>query len=81
MDRPARAFCFSRAAKRRLVMRLSKWLAVPVVLLMALAVSCGGSSGGSSGSSGGAIKLGFSAWPGWFPWQVAKEAGIFVRDM
>jgi NitT/TauT family transport system substrate-binding protein len=23
------------------------------------------------------IKLGFSAWPGWFPWQVAKEKGIF----
>ena len=28
-------------------------------------------------SSGGTVKLGFSAWPGWFPWQVAKEKGIF----
>jgi NitT/TauT family transport system substrate-binding protein len=27
--------------------------------------------------SGEPIKLGFSAWPGWFPWQVAEEAGIF----
>lgn len=61
-------------------MRLSKWLAVPVVLLMAVVASCGGSSGGSSGGSGGGtIKLGFSAWPGWFPWQVAKEAGIFDK--
>lgn len=27
--------------------------------------------------SGETVKLGFSAWPGWFPWQVAEEAGIF----
>jgi NitT/TauT family transport system substrate-binding protein len=25
----------------------------------------------------GTINLGFSAWPGWFPWQVAQEQGIF----
>jgi len=24
-----------------------------------------------------AVNLGFSAWPGWFPWQVAQEKGIF----
>lgn len=24
-----------------------------------------------------AINLGFSAWPGWFPWEVAQEEGIF----
>ncbi|MGG6296890.1 ABC transporter substrate-binding protein [Leptolyngbya sp. AN02str] len=23
------------------------------------------------------IHLGFSAWPGWFPWQVAQEEGLF----
>ncbi|MDX2240458.1 MAG: ABC transporter substrate-binding protein [Leptolyngbyaceae cyanobacterium bins.302] len=23
------------------------------------------------------VDLGFSAWPGWFPWQVAQEQGIF----
>ncbi|MUG95026.1 aliphatic sulfonate ABC transporter substrate-binding protein [Scytonema sp. UIC 10036] len=23
------------------------------------------------------VNLGFSAWPGWFPWQVAEEKGIF----
>ena len=28
-------------------------------------------------ASGEPIQLGFSAWPGWFPWQVAEEAGIF----
>jgi NitT/TauT family transport system substrate-binding protein len=26
------------------------------------------------------VKLGFSAWPGWFPWQVAKEEGIFTAN-
>ncbi len=24
-----------------------------------------------------ALRLGFSAWPGWFPWQVAQEKGVF----
>ena len=28
-------------------------------------------------ASGEPIQIGFSAWPGWFPWQVADEAGIF----
>jgi NitT/TauT family transport system substrate-binding protein len=26
------------------------------------------------------ITLGFSAWPGWFPWQVAQEAGLFTKN-
>jgi NitT/TauT family transport system substrate-binding protein len=25
------------------------------------------------------IDLGFSAWPGWFPWQVAQDQGIFQK--
>ena len=28
-------------------------------------------------TSGTKVRVGFSAWPGWFPWEVAKEAGIF----
>lgn len=28
----------------------------------------------------GAVKLGFSAWPGWFPWQVAADKGIFAEN-
>lgn len=34
-------------------------------------------SGGSGGSAGDAIVLGYSAWPGWFPWKVTEEQGIF----
>lgn len=28
-------------------------------------------------SSEGPIRIGFSAWPGWFPWQVTEEQGFF----
>jgi NitT/TauT family transport system substrate-binding protein len=28
----------------------------------------------------GITKLGFSAWPGWFPWQVAQEKNIFQNN-
>jgi NitT/TauT family transport system substrate-binding protein len=60
------------------------WIAAP--LLVALVAACGGDdegggesgSGGTGGESGsGAITLGYSAWPGWAPWAVAEEAGIF----
>jgi NitT/TauT family transport system substrate-binding protein len=26
------------------------------------------------------LKLGFSAWPGWFPWQVTQEKGLFQKN-
>jgi NitT/TauT family transport system substrate-binding protein len=26
------------------------------------------------------ITIGFSAWPGWFPWQVAQEQGLFAKN-
>jgi NitT/TauT family transport system substrate-binding protein len=45
-------------------------------------VACGGSGSSSSSSSPGGtskLSLGFSAWPGWFPWQVAQETGVFAR--
>ncbi|WNZ25729.1 ABC transporter substrate-binding protein [Leptolyngbya sp. NK1-12] len=32
----------------------------------------------TSSAEVGAVRLGFSAWPGWFPWQVAQEEGIFA---
>src|SRR4028119_932245 len=33
-----------------------------------------------SSVAAGAVRLGFSAWPGWFPWQVAQEQGIFKAN-
>jgi len=34
----------------------------------------------SDAESGAKITLGFSAWPGWFPWQVAQEQGLFEKN-
>jgi NitT/TauT family transport system substrate-binding protein len=34
----------------------------------------------ASSVAAGAVRLGFSAWPGWFPWQVAEEQGIFKAN-
>jgi NitT/TauT family transport system substrate-binding protein len=28
----------------------------------------------------GKIVIGFSAWPGWFPWQVAEAQGLFAKN-
>lgn len=25
------------------------------------------------------IKIGYSAWPGWLPWKVAEEKGLFKK--
>ena len=55
-------------------------LAVAVILTV-LVTACGGSTSSSGGgaNAAGTIRLGFSAWPGWFPWQVAEEKGIFAK--
>jgi NitT/TauT family transport system substrate-binding protein len=26
------------------------------------------------------LRLGFSAWPGWFPWQIAQDEGVFKKN-
>lgn len=59
--------------------------AIAVALALVGLAACGGggskstSSSGSSSGSGTTIRLGFSAWPGWFPWQVADEKGFFTK--
>jgi NitT/TauT family transport system substrate-binding protein len=52
--------------------------------LLAITVACS-STPAAPASSGtapklGTVKLGFSAWPGWFPWQVAQEKGLFTAN-
>src|SRR5262245_22576292 len=61
-------------------------LAAALALVLVAAAACGSGSSkadagsGSSGSaSGEPITLGYSAWPGWFPWKVAEEEGIFDK--
>ncbi|MBP2705657.1 ABC transporter substrate-binding protein [Microbispora sp. RL4-1S] len=54
--------------------------AVPVLLLLALAAGCAQPPSQAKPFPGGTITLGFSAWPGWFPWQVAEEEGLFRKN-
>jgi NitT/TauT family transport system substrate-binding protein len=53
-------------------------------LLSALAVLAllGGCADTATATAGKAttVRLGFSAWPGWFPWQVAQEQGLFAKN-
>jgi NitT/TauT family transport system substrate-binding protein len=37
-------------------------------------------SGSPPATSSAPLKLGFSAWPGWFPWQVAQDEGLFKSN-
>jgi len=52
--------------------------ATAAVLLIS---GCGGNddSAGAAGEKT-TVRLGFSAWPGWFPWQVAQEQGLFAKN-
>lgn len=62
-----------------------KWFAIFLLGLM-VTVSCAPSptpspnSGSSASPAGESVKVGFSAWPGWFPWQVAEEQKIFAAN-
>ncbi|GAB2811006.1 ABC transporter substrate-binding protein [Lentzea nigeriaca] len=51
---------------------ISRFL-IALVLLCATACT-------STPASAGKITLGLSAWPGWFPWQVAQEQELFRRN-
>jgi NitT/TauT family transport system substrate-binding protein len=70
--------------------RLRRGLTAALAVLLGTAAfaACGDDDGGSAagdttessgGSSGDPIVLGYSAWPGWFPWKVAEEEGIFEQ--
>jgi NitT/TauT family transport system substrate-binding protein len=55
-------------------------LVCALVLGVTLA-ACGGTDNKPGTSAAPAtITLGFSAWPGWFPWQVAEEQGLFTKN-
>jgi NitT/TauT family transport system substrate-binding protein len=52
--------------------------AATLALLASMMLSACGSS--SAPLSHQLITVGFSAWPGWFPWQVAQEEGFFAAN-
>ena len=51
------------------------------VALLAGATACSSTKDTGTPATGGTkITLAFSAWPGWFPWQVAQEKGLFAAN-
>jgi NitT/TauT family transport system substrate-binding protein len=50
------------------------------VLLAVSGLLAGCSKSGAEAKPGGKIVLGFSAWPGWFPWQIAADEGLFAKN-
>jgi NitT/TauT family transport system substrate-binding protein len=66
--------------------RLRTWLpalalAGALLLAVPLATACGGDDTNTDASgSKPTVTIGFSAWPGWFPWQVAQEQGLFGKN-
>jgi NitT/TauT family transport system substrate-binding protein len=65
--------------KRLLTTRLLA--AAGAVLLLAASAACGDDPVVDTPEAGGGetVTLAFSAWPGWFPWQVAQEKGLFAK--
>jgi NitT/TauT family transport system substrate-binding protein len=58
-------------------------IALPLSLLTLTA--CGGAQQGiakteKAMAAAAPVQVGFSAWPGWFPWQVAQEKGLFEKN-
>jgi NitT/TauT family transport system substrate-binding protein len=58
---------------------LRRWLAIgfTLALMGAVTTAC---TADKSASNSHKITIGFSAWPGWFPWQVAQERGLFAKN-
>jgi NitT/TauT family transport system substrate-binding protein len=48
--------------------------------LLLLTAGCGGGDSADAAGEQATVRLGFSAWPGWFPWQVAQEQGLFAKN-
>jgi NitT/TauT family transport system substrate-binding protein len=55
---------------------------VAVVSTVVMIGSVAACSSTSDSNSAGSVKitLAFSAWPGWFPWEVAAEKGLFAAN-
>jgi NitT/TauT family transport system substrate-binding protein len=58
-------------------MTRTPFIAAAALLLVATA-ACSDDSSAESGEP--TVRLGFSAWPGWFPWQVAEEQDLFAAN-
>ncbi|WP_212735396.1 ABC transporter substrate-binding protein [Herbidospora galbida] len=51
-----------------------------MLLVLLLCTACAAAPAEQAAPTAAPITLGFSAWPGWFPWQVAQEQGLFEKN-
>lgn len=54
-------------------------IAAATAALLLTTAACGSDDEAPEAGSPATVRLGFSAWPGWFPWQVAEEQGLFAK--
>ena len=59
---------------------MKRTLLAAAAALMMVAGCAHTTSAAGAGSETTTVRLGFSAWPGWFPWQVAQEQGLFAKN-
>src|ERR1700757_1090151 len=58
--------------------RLGKFL-IALCLLAAACTKATTTTSESTPAPGKQITIGYSAWPGWFPWKVAEQEGLFTK--
>jgi NitT/TauT family transport system substrate-binding protein len=58
----------------------NRWRTAIAVLTLAAVMAAAGGCGSGPQTSHLVLRLGFSAWPGWFPWQVAQDEGLFTAN-
>jgi NitT/TauT family transport system substrate-binding protein len=58
---------------------MKKMIAVAAATLL-LVAGCADKADQVEAAGGTTVRLGFSAWPGWFPWQVAQDQGLFAKN-
>jgi NitT/TauT family transport system substrate-binding protein len=59
---------------------MKRVLAAVLAASLLLVSACSKDEAPAPGTSGAKVTLAFSAWPGWFPWQVAQEQGLFTAN-
>jgi NitT/TauT family transport system substrate-binding protein len=68
------------------IFRLSTRLQVAAVCAVAVLIgltalsACGSATSSTPAAGNAKITFGFSAWPGWFPWEVAQQQGLFAKN-
>ena len=65
---------------RRIATRLLAAAGITIMLATSTACAKQAATANQAGISGGKVTIGFSAWPGWFPWEVAQEKGLFAKN-